>query len=107
MDPMDPMDPDLETETEPAAPDPAAALRAVAECLRHLAHGYGLLPIEREACLRLLQGPLPRADLADLDAARKILTQASQRRMGVRARDRASKLFVRLAGLAGAAEQAT
>jgi hypothetical protein len=105
------MDPDLEhddllpADSNAAAPDPAGALAAVATCLRHLACGYGLDPREREACLRLLQGPLPSADLADLDAARKILTQASQRRMGVRARDRASKLFVRLAWLAGAAER--
>jgi hypothetical protein len=107
------MDPDLEhddllagEEPEPSAPDPAAALAAVAECLRHLAYGYGLDPREREACLRLLQRPLPRAGPADIDAARKILEQAGQRRMGVRARDRASKLFVRLAELAAAAERA-
>ena len=106
------MDPDLEhddllpADSNADAPDPAGALAAVATCLRHLAYGYGLDPREREACLRLLQRPLPRAGPADIDAARKILEQAGQRRMGVRARDRASKLFVRLAELAGAAERA-
>ena len=106
------MDPDLEhddllpADSNADAPDPAGALAAVATCLRHLAYGYGLDPREREACLRLLQRPLPDAGPADIDAVRKILEQAGQRRMGVRARDRASKLFVRLAELAGAAERA-
>jgi hypothetical protein len=84
-------------ETEPPPPDPVSVLAAVAECLRHLACGYGLVPAEREACLALLQGPLPGVLPTDREAARKILTQAGRRRLADRTRDRASALAVRLA----------
>lgn len=78
-------------------PDSAAARAAVATCLRHLACGWALHPTERKACLRLLQGPLPGAAAADIEAAQNILTQAGRRRLGARTRDRASALAVRLA----------
>ena len=98
------MDPDLEhddplIDDEWAAPDPAAVVRAVAECLRHLAHGYGLLTNEREACVALLQGPLPGVSSVDLAAAGRIIKRAGQRRLSARTRDRASALAVRLAEL--------
>ncbi len=71
------------------------ALRAIAECLRHLACGYGLLPAERSACLRLLEAGIPGTDAAARSAAIKILR--SQRRPTSRQRDRAAELSVRLA----------
>ncbi len=36
---------DDELASEPKAPDPIAALRALSACLRHLACGYGLDPM--------------------------------------------------------------
>jgi hypothetical protein len=78
--------------------DDAAALRDVAECLRHLACGYGLDPRERAACLRLLKAGIPDADSADLAAATKLL-QAALRGLTGRQRDQASELSIRFAGL--------
>lgn len=71
------------------------ALPAIAECLRHLACGYGLDPRERAAPLALLAAGIPGVDAADLEAAAKILR--SSRRLSDRQRDRAAELSVRLA----------
>ena len=78
--------------------DGAAALQAIAECLRHLACGYGLDPRERAACIELLQAGVPGIDRADLAAAVKILA-SSGCRTG-RQREKASELSLRLAELA-------
>ena len=76
----------------------AAALEAIAECLRHLANGYGLLPAERAACLRLLEAGIPGVDAADQRAAIKIL--AATRRLTAVQREQASALSVRSAKMA-------
>ena len=95
----------MSMETEPAseraAPDPAAALSAVATCLRHLACGYGLLAAERAAALALLDAGIPGVCDADLEAAAKILRSA--RRLSGRLREKASELSVRLTEQAAAA----
>lgn len=85
-------------------PDGAAERAAVATCLRHLACGYGLLPAEWAACVRLLQRPIAGATAADLAAAQKILVRSARRRLVDRARDRASRLSVRLAARDSAAD---
>jgi hypothetical protein len=86
----------VNTREEREAAVSAEALRAIAECLRHLACGYGLLPAERSACLRLLEAGIPGVGDADLAAARKIL--AASRRLTSRQQNRAAELSVRLAG---------
>ena len=83
---------------ETAAQDGAAVLEAIAECLRHLANGYGLLPAERAACLCLLEAGIPGADSADLAVATKILQ--SSRGLTRRQRDQASELSFRLSASA-------
>ena len=81
---------------EAAVPvDGTAALEALAECLRHLACGYGLNPRERAACVAILEAGIPGMDPADLQAATKLL--ASSGRLTGRQRDQASALSVRLA----------
>ena len=81
---------------EAAVPaDGAAALQALAECLRFLACGYGLDPRERAACLAVLEAGIPGADPADLAATTKLL--ASSGRLTGRQRDQASQLSVRFA----------
>ena len=81
---------------EAAVPmDGTAALRDLAECLRHLACGYGLDPRERAACLRLLDAGIAGVDAADLQAATKILQ--SSRGLTRRQRTQASELSVRFA----------
>ncbi len=69
---------------ETAAQDGAAALQALAECLRFLACGWTLDPRERSACVAILE------------AARKIIEQSGQRRLPARARGRAGEFSVRL-----------
>ena len=91
------------TEREAAAV--SDALRAIAECLRHLACGYGLDPRERAACLTLLAAGIPGVDSTDLQTVRKVLGQSAHRRLSVRARDRASQLSVKLAERAEALSQ--
>ena len=85
--------------------DGAAALEALAECLRFLACGYGLDPRERAACLRLLEAGIPGPDVdpADLQAAGKLLQ--APRRLAARARDQASALSIRLSAAAEASRQ--
>lgn len=83
---------------ETAAQDGAAVLEAIAECLRHLANGYGLLPAERAACLRLLEAGIPGVADADFAPAMKIL--AASGRLTGRQREKASELALRLAALA-------
>ena len=75
--------------------DGAAALHAVAECLRHLARGYGLDPREQAACLAILEAGIAGVAAADLQAAVKVLQ--SQRRLADRQRTQASELSVRFA----------
>ena len=83
--------------------DGAAALQAIAECLRHLACGYDLDPRERAACIELLQAGVPGIDRADLAAAMKILA-SSGRRTG-RQREKASELSLRFSAEAEALRQ--
>ncbi len=84
------------TEREAAAV--SDALRAIAECLRHLACGYGLDPRERAACLTLLAAGIPGVDTTDLQTAGKIL--ASSRRLSGRRREQAAELSIRFAEVA-------
>ena len=77
--------------------DGTAALEALAECLRHLACGYGLDPRERAACIAIVEAGIPGMDPADLQAARKVL-QVSRGLTG-RQREKASELSVRLGSL--------
>ena len=74
----------------------ADALRAIAECLRHLAYGYGLDRREQAAALALLQAGIPGVDAADLEMARKLIERPAKRRISTRDRDRASALSVRI-----------
>ena len=83
---------------ETAAQDGAAALSDISECLRYLACGYGLDPRERSACLSILEAGLRSLDVADLQAAVKILE--SSRRLTARQRDQASELSLRLRAVA-------
>ena len=83
----------------------ADALRAIAGCLRFLACGYGLLPAERAACLRLLKADILDVPHAELQTERKFLGQDGYCRLSVRARDRASQLSVKLAERAEALSQ--
>ena len=84
---------------EAAAPvDGAAALEAIAECLRHLACGYGLDPRERAACLVILEAGIPGVDPADLRAAGQLLQAAC--RLTSRQRAQASELSLRLSAIA-------
>ncbi len=78
----------------------ADALHAVAECLRHLAHGRELLAIEREACLQLLGRPIAGTSAVDLDSARKIIGQAGWRPLADRTRERASNLSLQPSAIA-------
>jgi hypothetical protein len=71
------------------------ALRAIAECLRHLACGYGLMAAERAAAIAILAAGIPGTDAAALAAAAKILR--SSRRLSSRRRDEASALSLRFA----------
>ena len=81
---------------ETAAQDGAAALQALAECLRFLACGWTLDPRERSACVAILEAGVPGAPAPDLEAARKIIEQSGQRRLPARARGRAGEFSVRL-----------
>ena len=84
---------------EAAVPaDGAAALEALAECLRFLACGYGLMTAERAACLRLLETGIPGAEPADLAATTKLLQVP--RRLTGRQREKASELSLRLSAIA-------
>ena len=78
---------------------PADGAAALAECLRFLACGYGLMPAERAACLRLLETGIPGAEPADLAAVMKVL--ASVRLTGHQ-REQASALSIRLSAAAEA-----
>ena len=78
--------------------DGAAVLEALAECLRHLACGYGLNPRERAACVAILEAGIPGMDPADLQAATKLL--ASSGRLTGRQREKASELSLRLSAIA-------
>ena len=78
--------------------DGAAALEALAECLRHLACGYGLDPRERGACIAILEAGIPCVADAELAAAMKVL--AASNRLTSRQREKASELSLRLAELA-------
>ena len=78
--------------------DGAAALQALAECLRHLACGYGLDPRERGACIANLEAGILGVADADLAAVAKLLQV--RRRLTCRQRAQASELSVRLAALA-------
>ena len=83
---------------EAAPVDGAAVLEALAECLRHLACGYGLNPRERAACVAILEAGIPGMDPADLQAATKLL--ASSGRLTGRQREKASELSLRLSAIA-------
>lgn len=85
----------MSTLAEREAASASDAPRAIAECLRHLACGYGLLAAERTAAIALLGAGIPGACAADLAAAIKILR--SQRRLTGRRRDQASQLSIRFA----------
>ena len=86
--------------SEPAAPDPLEALLAHSICLRDLACGYGLLPVERSACLSILRAGLPGVDATERSAVQKTL--AASRRPSGRRRDQASQLSIRFAEVAEA-----
>jgi hypothetical protein len=89
---------------EAAVPaDGAAALEALAECLRFLACGYGLDPRERAACLAILEAGIPGADPADLAAVTKLMQ--APRSLAARARDQASALSIRLSATAETSRQ--
>ena len=94
------MDGDGRRRSEAAPVDGAGVLEAIAECLRHLANGYGLLPAERAACLRLLEAGIPGVADADFAPAMKIL--AASGRLTGRQREKASELALRLAAAAEA-----
>ena len=83
---------------EPAALSCAAALEALAECLRFLACGYGLDPRERAACLAILEAGIPDVAPVDLAAAAKLLQSTGI--LTGRQRDRASEVSIRLKGAA-------
>ena len=89
--------PNLETDAAPtpATAPPAAALSAIAWCLRALASGWQLHPAEREAVLTLLQVGIPGVPADDVDAAQKIIARPVRHRLANRIRDRASELSVR------------
>jgi hypothetical protein len=80
---------------EAAVPvDGTAALEALAECLRHLACGYGLNPRERAACIAIVEAGILDVAPADLQAAGKLLQAARQ--LTGRQREKASELSLRL-----------
>lgn len=84
---------------EAAVPaDGAAALEALAECLRFLACGWSLDPRERAAAIAIFEAGISGIDPADLQAVTKLL--ASSGRLTGRQREKASELSVRLAALA-------
>ncbi len=84
---------------EAAAPvDGTAALEALAECLRHLACGYGLDPRERAACIAIVDAGILDVAPADFQAAGKLL--ASSGRLTGRQREKASELSLRLSAIA-------
>ena len=77
--------------------DGAAALCDVAECLRHLACGYGLDPRERAAAIAILEVRVPGVPDAEFAAARIILAAT---RLTARQRQQASALSIRLREMA-------
>ena len=83
---------------EAAPVDGAAVLEALAECLRHLACGYGLDPRERAACIAIVEAGISGIDPADLQATTKLLTFSG--RLTGRQREKASELSLRLSAIA-------
>ena len=88
------MDGDGRGRGEAVPVDGTAALEALAECLRHLACGYGLDPRERAAAIAIVEAGIPGMERPDLQAATKLL--ASSGRLTGRQREKASELSLRL-----------